>query len=174
MRCSTFACLLAGSLATPAVAAKSDVKVGYVDMARAVQTVNDGKKAKAKLKSDFEAKQKKLDEMQKGLKKKKEDFEKKASMMKADARQRKQEELQREFLELQQTYMQLQKELIDEETRVMQDIGAKLRKTIAKLGDRDNYHMILDIGETVLYYKRHQDVTDDVIKEYNRNYGNGK
>jgi len=43
-------------------------KIGYVDMARALNDVDDGKAAKARLKSDFEGKQKKLDQMQTELK----------------------------------------------------------------------------------------------------------
>lgn len=151
--------------------AQAAPKVGYVDMARALNEVEDGKAAKAKLKSDFEGKQKKLDSMQNDLKAKKEEFDKKSSMMKPEVKAEKQDELQRSFVELQQTYVQLQKELMDRESRITQEIAGKLRNVIAKLGDRDSYTMVLDIGETVLYYKRHQDVTDEVVREYNQQYG---
>jgi outer membrane protein len=161
--------LLTVFLAAPAHAA--DPKIGYVDVARALNQVEDGKTAKAKLKGDFDGKQKKLDKMQNGLKAKKEDFEKKRAMMKPEVRMQKQEELQREFLNLQQTYVQLQQELMASENKVTQEIAAKMRKVIARIGDRDAYLLIIDIGETVLYYKRHMDVTDQVVKEYNKQYG---
>ena len=65
--------LLASLLATqPAVGAEH--KVAYVDMAQALNEVNDGKSAKAKLKKEFEARQKQLDAEQTRLKKKKEDI----------------------------------------------------------------------------------------------------
>ncbi len=154
--------------------AAADVKVGYVDMAKALNEVDDGKTAKAKLKSDFDEKQKKLDALQNDLKAKKDDFDKKSGMMKPEVKAEKQEELQRKFMELQQTYMQLQKELMDKESQLTNEIAGKLRSIIAKIGDRDGYNMILDIGESVLYYKRHQDVTDQVVQEYNRQYANKK
>ena len=47
----------------------------------------------------------------------------------------------------------------------------KRQIVIARIGDRDGYMMILDIGETVLYYKRHMDLTDQVVKEYNAQFG---
>ena len=145
-------------------------KIGYVDMARALNDVDDGKAAKARLKSDFEGKQKKLDQMQTELKAKKDEFDKQSSMMKPEIKQQKQDELQRKFLELQQTYMQLQKELMDKEQQITQDIAGKLRSIVAKLGDRDGFTLIMDIGDTVLYYKRHLDMTDEVVREYNRQY----
>ncbi len=156
------------------VAHAADLKIAYVDMARALNEVEDGKSAKARLKKDFDEKQKKLDKLQNELKAKKDDFDKKSSMMKSDVKQAKQEELQRSFLELQQTYMQLQKELMDKENQLTQEIAGKLRTVIDKIGDKDNYTVILDIGETVLYYKRHMDITDDVVRAYNRQYGGKK
>lgn len=153
-------------------AAKADdLNVAYVNMAKALNEVEDGKAAKDKLKREYEAKQEKLDKMQKDLKAKKDAFEARKGMMKPEARTAQQEELQKEFLELQQTYMQLQQELMGNESRVTQEIANKLRNVIAKIGDRESYHLVLDIGDTVLYYKRHQDITEQVVKEYNKQYG---
>lgn len=157
----------------PAHAAESPsaFKVGYVDMARALNDVEDGQAAKAKLKSEFDKKQKQLDKMQTDLKNKKDEFDKRAAMMKPEARQQKQEELQREYMEVQKVYMQLQQELVESEGQVTQDIGRKLRAVIEKIGDRDGYQAILNLSEGVLYSKRHQDMTDEIIREYNKQYG---
>ncbi|MCK5691028.1 OmpH family outer membrane protein, partial [Myxococcota bacterium] len=153
------------------VQAGSAVKVGYVQMARILNEVEDGKSAKKKLQRYFDKRQKKLDALQLDLKKEKEDFDKRAGMMKPAVRQKKQEDLQRKFMEVQQTYMQLQKELIAEETKLTQEIANKARKIIERIGDRDGYTLVLEIGETVLYYKRHMDITDTVVRDYNRQYG---
>ena len=171
MRLTAITMFLFGVLGLQSVAQAEELKIGYVDMARALNEVEEGKAAKAKLKADFDGKQKKLDDMQNELKAAKDDFDKKAAMMKPEAKQAKQEELQRKFVDLQQTYMQLQKELMDKEGAVTQDITAKLRKTIARIGDREGFSIILDIGETVIYYKRHMELTDKVVKEYNEQYG---
>ncbi|MBC7793527.1 MAG: OmpH family outer membrane protein [Clostridia bacterium] len=151
--------------------AHAEEKVGYVDMARAFNELEDSKQAKDQLKRDFDGKQKTLDEAQNKLKAKKDEFDAKSAMMKVEVKQQKQEELQKDFATLQQTYMQLQQDLSKREGALVQDITRKLRKIVEKVGDRDNYGMILDIGETVLYYKRHQDITDTVIREYNKEYG---
>jgi outer membrane protein len=172
---SRFLCVLVAATFTlhagQSLAKADEPKIGYVDMARALNEVEDGKAAKAKLKGDFDQKQQKLDKMQTDLKAKKDEFEKRASMMKPDAKQAKQEELQREFMEVQKTYMQLQQELVESEGHITQEIGKKLRSVIEKIGDRDGYMVILNIGDTVLYNKRHMDVTDEVIREYNKQFG---
>lgn len=162
---------LFATLGLSASAFAEEHKIAYVNMASSLNSVEEGKAAKAKLKKEFDDKQSKLDTMQKDLKAKKDQFEARKGMMKPDARVEKQEELQREFLKLQQTYMELQQELMGNEARITQDIASKLRKIIEKIGDRDGYTLVLDIGDTVLYYKRHRDITDMVVKEYNEQYG---
>ncbi|OGQ83288.1 MAG: hypothetical protein A2289_08235 [Deltaproteobacteria bacterium RIFOXYA12_FULL_58_15] len=148
-----------------------ELKVGYVDMARALNEVEEGKAARAKLESDFKNKQKELDGMQNQLKAKQAEFEKRKAMMKEDVRDAKLEEMQRDFLELQQTYARLQQELLGEREKLTMSIAGRITKIVDKIGDRDAYHIILNIGDTVLYYKRHQDITDDVVKMYNSQHG---
>jgi outer membrane protein len=143
-------------------------KIGYVDMNSALNLIDEGKKEKDKLKKDFDAKQKKLDAMQEDLKKLKDDFDKQAAMLKEDARARKQQELQQKFMDLQQNYMAMQKDLTDREAKVRDTIFGKMRTIIEKIGDRDNYTLIMDRNEgNVLYFKRHMDITDEVVKTYN-------
>ncbi len=160
---------LVGLFASSAMA--TEAKVGYVDMNRVLNEIADGQSAKDKLKRDFEAKQLKLDKMQKELKAEKESFDKKQGMMKPDILKAKQEELQRKFVNLQQTYMALQKELMESETKVTKDLTDKIRRVVEQIGDKENFSMVLNIDNTVLYYKRHLEVTDKVIANYNKLYG---
>ncbi|HYQ80762.1 MAG TPA: OmpH family outer membrane protein, partial [Anaeromyxobacteraceae bacterium] len=68
-------------LAPPPATRAADLKIGYVDLRRAVGEVEDGKAAKAQLKKDFDQKQKSLDDMQNELKKMKEELDKQAVVM---------------------------------------------------------------------------------------------
>ncbi len=161
--------LLAGFLATqPSL---STTKVAYVDMARALNEVNDGKVAKNKLKKEFEAKQRRLDTEQKRLKAKKADFDKRVATMRPEVRSQKEQELQRELMGLQQTYVQMQRELMAQEGKLTQEIGGRLKVIVGKIGDKEGYTMILNIADTVLYHKRHMDITDQVVRDYNKAYG---
>src|SRR5579862_603198 len=95
------ALILLGSFAAPTFAL-ADTKVAYVDLQRALEETEDGKKAKAKLKSDFDRKQKELDDKQEELKKMKDALDKKAALMKPEALQKEQADFQNRFVELQQ------------------------------------------------------------------------
>lgn len=143
-------------------------KVGYMDMQKALNLLDEGKKEKAKLKKDFDVKQQKLDKMQDELKKLKEDFDKQAPMLKDDVRNKKQGELQQKFGELQQAYMEMQKDLSEREQAVTREIFSKMKVIVEKIGDRDNYSLILERNEAnVVYFKKASDITDEVVKTYN-------
>ena len=62
-------------------------------MQRALNETEDGRKAKAKLKKDFDQKQKELDEQQTQLKKDIEDLDKKRTLLPADKVREKEAEL---------------------------------------------------------------------------------
>ncbi len=164
--------LLVALLFAPQLAAAeaSAPKLGYVDMARALNEVEDGKSAKARLKAEIDGKQKKLDEMKKKLEAQQEDLAKRSDMMKPEARQQKREALQQGMVEAQRVFMQLRQDVMESESAITDEIGKKLRAIIEKIGDRDGFLTILNT-EGVLYYKRHMDLTDDVIHAYNKQHG---
>ena len=82
-RLSRVALFLSILLASSRVLAE-EVKLGYVDMQRALGETEDGRKAKANLKKIFDQKQKELDEQQEELKKAIEDLDKKRTLLPAD------------------------------------------------------------------------------------------
>src|SRR5437879_5675620 len=72
--------------------ARAEQKIAYVDLQRALEETDEGKKAKAKLKADFEKKQKELDARQDELKKIKQELDKQLPILKPDAAAQKQQE----------------------------------------------------------------------------------
>jgi len=69
-----------------ATAARAETKIGFVDLQRALNEIEEGKSAKATLKSDFDAKQKQLDAKKTEFDKLRQDFEKQAVVMAEQAR----------------------------------------------------------------------------------------
>src|SRR5690348_13938167 len=88
--------VMALAAATPFVTleglARAEQKIAYVDLQRALEETEEGKHAKAKLKTDFEKKQKELDARQEELKKMKADLDKQSSILKPEALAQKQQE----------------------------------------------------------------------------------
>jgi outer membrane protein len=153
----------------------SKIKIGYVDMQRVLNEVEDGARAKEKLKKEFNEKQAQLDRKQEELKKKKEDYDKQAAVLKEEAKRQKQQELQQDFIELQQLYAKLQKELSENELGLTKEIFDKAQVVIAEIAQRDGFTLILDKAEgRILYVPPSMDITNEVIRKYNERYSGGK
>jgi outer membrane protein len=161
------------SLALPRAAFAEDLKLGYVDLQRALNETEDGRKAKASLKKVFDAKQKELDEQQEDFKKAKEDLDKKRTLMNADTVRNKEQELAAKFEKVQQSYLRHQKDLQEKEGEVTQKIFERMQRIILKIAQAENFSMVLDKTQAgIIFAKQHLDLTNDVIRRYNSGEGN--
>jgi outer membrane protein len=166
-----FALVLCGLFARTAHA--DDIKLGYVDLQRAISETAEGQAAKKKLQGIFKQKQKELDEKQEDLKKRKANFDKQKTILKPEAMQQQAKELEQSFVDLQQTYLRLQKDLSEKEQQMTAPIFGKMRNVIAKIAERDAFTMIFErsASETVLWAKPSLDLTNEVIRRYNAGEG---
>ncbi len=147
--------------------ARAELKIGYVDLQRALEETDEGKRAKAKLKSDFEKKQKDLDARQEELKRMKNDLDKQSSVLKPEALQQKQQELQQKLVQLQETYMRLQKELQEREATETGRIFKKMTAIIAQIAQKEGVTYVLEKNTGILYAPPSEDLTNELIRKYN-------
>lgn len=160
-------------LALPASKAfAEDIKIGYVDLQRAIGETDDGKKAKANLKKVFDQKQKELDEQQEELKKAIEDLDKKRTLLPADKVREKETELQGRMQKVQQIYVRHQQDLQAKEQEAMGKILERMNKIIGKIAISENFTMIMDKTQGGLVFaKPHLDLTNELIRRYNSGEG---
>jgi outer membrane protein len=164
--------LLASS---PIAAFAEDVKLGYVDLQRALNETDDGRKAKESLKKVFDQKQKELDEQQTALKKDIEDLDKKRTLLPADKLRDKEAELQGRMQKVQQTYLRHQQDLQSKEQEATAKIFERMNRIIGKIAVSENFTMILDKTQSaVIYAKPHLDLTNELIRRYNAGEGTDK
>lgn len=157
--------VIAAGLMRPALA--EEVKLGYVDLRRALHETEDGHKAESSLKKVFDQKQKELDEQQEDVKKAIEDLNKKRTLLPADTVRQKESELQERVAKVQQTYMRHQQDLAAKEEEATRPIVERLQRIIAKIAAAENFTMILDKNQGVVFAKPHLDLTNEVIRRYN-------
>src|SRR4051794_18492673 len=100
-----FAALVFSALAPKAASAQA-AKIAVVDLQRAINETEDGRKSKDKLKKLFESRQTGLDKKQEELKKLKEEIEKQQSIWTPEVRQQKIESYQKQLVDLQQVYVE--------------------------------------------------------------------
>ena len=167
MLASTFA--LIAFFASSATHAADEVKIGFVDLQRALNEVEEGATAKAKLKAEFDMKQRALDEKQNKLKAMKEELDQKGMMMNADKKAEMQATMQRDLMEVQQLYFQMQQELTKRESEATGTIFQKMGVILQSMGREESYTMIVE-KSSVLYAKNHLDLTNELIRRYNKSY----
>ena len=169
LRISRFAVIAALLLGTTSALAE-DFKLGFVDMQRALNETDDGKKAKAALKKVFDQKQKELDEQQAALKKDIEDLDKKRTLLPADQVREKEAELQQRMQKVQQTYLRHQQDLSSKEQEATAKIYERMNKIIQKIAQSESFSMIVD-KSALVFAKPHLDLTTELIRRYNAGEG---
>ena len=158
---------LAVAFSLPVFAA--DMKIGWVDMQKAIQTSKAGKQAKAGLEKEFNRKKKKLEKKQKDLEKMSKDLEKKKLALSEKAFMGKQRDLQKEFLKYQEDARKSQLEIRKKENQLTGPILKKIQKVIQDVAKDKGYAYVLEKSEqSVLWAKKEYDITDIVIKKINK------
>jgi outer membrane protein len=144
-----------------------DVKIGFVDLRRALGETEEGRKARSTLKRDFDKKQKELDEQQEEIKKAAEDLKKKSTLLPAETVRQKEAELQERVVKVQQTYMRMQQDLASKEEQATAPIVDRLQRIIAKIATAESFTAVFDKSAGVVYSKSHLDLTNEVIRRFN-------
>ena len=166
--------LLAFTVALAARTASAQaMKIGYVDVQRAVQEVEEGKAARTRLQAELAQKRADLDKKRADLEKMKADYEKQAPVLSEDAKRQKQEQLQKAFVDAQQAASQMQEELSGKEQEAMQSISKRLLQVVAELSDKENFTFVLDKA-ALLYAPAASDITNEVVRRYNERFGVGQ
>lgn len=146
----------------------ADVKLGYVDIQRALTEVNEGREAKERLKSLLEKKQKELDREQQSLQREGEQLEKQASMMNEEARLTKQNQLREKFMVLAQKLEKGKMEMASMERTELDAIFKKMDPIIAQIAQREGLTMVFEKTDSGLVYAQPSlDLTNELVRIYN-------
>ncbi len=162
----SIAAALLGILPVSRAAHAAD-RYAYIDLQRALEETDDGKKAKSNLKHEFERRQKELDGKSAELKKLKEDFDKKQPLLKPDAAAKAQKDMQDRFLQLQETYTRLQREMQTKEQEATRDIIRRLVAMVGRIAERDHFAMVFERSASVVWALPSLDLTNEVVRMYN-------
>jgi outer membrane protein len=145
------------------------MKIGTVDMQKALQSVEAGKKARSQLESEFNKKKVELQKEEADIKKMHEEFQKQSLVMNEQARGKKQSELQQRILKLQEQTAKSQMEIQKKEQDLTTPILTKLRDVIKKIAEKKGYTVVLEKNEnSVLYSLEKDDLTTEVVSSYNQ------
>ncbi len=144
-------------------------KIGYVDLQKALNDVDEGRQAKSQLEKEVSAKQSELEAAQKSLEAMKQQLEKDQKILTPEAMQKKEEEYRNKFLELTQKMNSYKMDMTQKEAQSTGSILNALRQVVHTIGGAENYSLILETSQdVVLFSPNNADLTERVIKAYNQ------
>lgn len=146
--------------------ALAEQKIGFVDVRKAVESTKAGKKVKTELEAEFKKREKNLKKRAEDIKKMTEDFEKKSAVLSEDARGKKQQEIQEEMLKYNQEVAKNTSDIRKKEQDLMEPIFKKMQNVINDIAKKQDYSLVLQSRDNVLYAKKEVDLTDAVIKAF--------
>lgn len=160
--------VVAAALGLLAAPARAQEKIGYVDLQRALNESDAGKKAKEEFKVEVEKLQAKLKKQKDDIDRLKDQLEKRALVMKDEERTNAEEEYRRKLRDFERDYKDSQSDLQRKDNELTGAILKDLQEVIREFGEREGFTVILEASNSaVLYGARSADLTDRIIEQYN-------
>ena len=154
----------------PSVSGAND-RVAVMDMQSALQTVEAGKKAKATLEKEFNAKKKMLQDEEAAIRKLTEEFKKQTTALSEEARGKRQQELQGRIVKFQEWTQKSEVEIQKKQGDLTGPIITNLRAILKEIATQRGITLVLDRNPgNVIYAADSTDLTAAVIKAFNAKY----
>ena len=164
---SVFVVFLLGGETSFADDAKStaSLKIGYVDMNKALGSTQAGKAADQQLKKEFQQKEKELKAKKGDLDAMMENLKKQSMVISSEVRSQKEKALYEEQLKFQKLVAESNLAIQKRERELTEPILEQLQDVIEETAKKENHDIILP-GAAILWAKPHFDLTDQVIRRF--------
>ncbi len=150
----------------------AEMKIATVDMQKALQTVDAGKKAKSTLESEFNKRKAELQDEEDKIRKMTAEYQKQRQVLSESARTKKEAEIQERAAKYQEKFGKSQYEIQARERELTDPIISKLRSIIEEIGAQKSFTFIIEKNDTsILYSTSKEDLTEEVIKLFNKKNG---
>ena len=160
--------LLVLPLFVAAGATAQQLKIGYVDLQRALNESDAGKAAKERFKVQVDRLQNDLKKKKDQLDSLKDQLEKKSSVMKEDEARNLQKDYEKKLRDFERDYKDSQGELQQKDNELTVELLKELQGVIEQFGKEGSYSIILEqSSSSVLYGSPELDLTEQVIARYN-------
>ncbi len=168
MKRAILAGIVAVCIAATSVCA-ADLKLGYIDMQRALNGSDAGKEAKEQLATKVKKYQDEINVKQEDLKKLKDELEKQGMLLSDSARATKEKDYQNKLKDFQRFTKDAQDELQGKDEEFTRKILEGMEKIIKEYGRKNGYTFILVKSESMLFADEKVDLTEEILKLLNAN-----
>lgn len=169
MRCAALSVCLLTCLGSSA--AFADLKVGYVDLQRALMEVGEGQQAKARLKGEIDKKKAEFEGEQKKLREDGMVLDRQASAMSEEVRIEKMKQLQGRLMAISEKGQKLQVEFVEKERTELKKIFDRMDPIVAGIAKREGLAMVFEKTDSGLVFAESTlDLTNELVRTYNEKY----
>ncbi|RME19288.1 MAG: OmpH family outer membrane protein [Deltaproteobacteria bacterium] len=168
----TAGAVLLFAMAVP-VRASAAERIGYVNLSKVFENTEEGKQILGKLKAEFSKRQKELDKKMKAFEEKAKRFQQRQAVLKDEARQQEAQKLAEEQRQLQMLFMQYQQEIDRKKAEALGQFENKVLDVVRRVARRDGLTYVFR-QEALIYGPQKMDITNEVIREYDKLHGAGK
>jgi outer membrane protein len=149
----------------------AEVLIGLVDIQKIITSIKEGKNVQKTLEKSFNDKKVILKKDEEKIKKAQEDYKKQSMVLADAARAIKEQEIQEMMMKLQNKTMEYQREIQKMEQDLKKPILEKLRPLIDDVSKESKVSMTFELSAApIVYAESKKDLTDDVIKAYDKKY----
>jgi len=142
------------------------VKIGFIDIQRAISESQAGKRAKQNFQVEVKKAENDLLKAKQELERLKSDLDKKGPLLKEEERRNLEADLQRRYVSYQRSMQDQQQSLRQKEGQMTSDILKDLEKIVDEVGKTEKFTLILERSQ-ILYSDQGIDITNKVIEVYN-------
>lgn len=146
--------------------AQERVKIGFIDIQRAISESQAGKRAKEKFQAQVKKAEAELLKEKQELERLKSDLDKKGPLLRDDERRNLEADLQKRVVNYQRSMTDYQQHLRQREGEMTGDILKELEKIVSEVGKAEKFTLILERSQ-ILYSDQGIDITNKVIEAYN-------
>ena len=164
--------LIAMLIAAP-VWAQQKMKIGFVDVQRAIGMSQAGKLADKNFQADVQKIEGSLNKEKDELEQLKADLDKKGLLLNEEQKRNLEREFQRRYLEYQRKVRDSQDDLRIKRNEAMGEILKGIEASAAEVGKKENFTLILTRNQ-LLYVDQGVDITQKVVDLYDSRITDGK
>jgi outer membrane protein len=157
------------ALLAAAPAAHAQVKLAYVDVQRALNECDAGKRAKSEFQSKIQSLDAKLQRQQNEVQALKDEIEKKGMLMQPEQQRNLQDQYIKKAKDLDRNLKDARDDLQRQDNEVTGKILHDIGYIIRNLGEQNGYTMVMEKG-SILWGASNLDITDQVIRAYNNSH----
>ena len=153
------------------LAVQAKVVVGKVDVQKVLLTVSQGQSVRDQLKKSFDEKQKILKDEEDKIRKLQEDYQKKVSVLNDKEKVKREKEIQEKIMAIQAKTKTFQDEIQGMEAKLKQPILERVKQVVDEVSKSADVDFVYEAATgPILYSKEEKDLTDEVVKTYNKKF----